>query len=238
MKGKVEACPTRYLIPHSLIRLQMALGEQQMGAASQPRSDHSASRTVHQRKQRLPEGPSPRRGLTSMLLTGRAQPTTFSPCWTRARATAAPMPPKLLSPVPAGHATAPCRSWPWSPAARPPRSAIRTFGWRSSSPGRKGSDAFWSPPRSPLPICPPSEPRLNLPPFCPAPAGAPPSASPRPTTSNGNQSRPSRLFRPRPMPDGRWETVLSSVPAGAEGSRVACGPALLSSSLRGRETEV
>lgn len=95
MKGKVEGCSTRHLIPHSLIRLQMALGEQQVGAAaSQPRSDHSASRTVHQRKQRLPEGPSPQRGLTSMLLTGRAQPTTFSPCWTRARATAAPMPPE------------------------------------------------------------------------------------------------------------------------------------------------
>lgn len=29
-----------------------------------------------------------------MLLTVRAQPTTFSPCWTRARATAAPTPPE------------------------------------------------------------------------------------------------------------------------------------------------
>lgn len=36
--------------------------------------------------------PAPRPTLTSMLLTVRAQPTTFSPCWTRARATAAPMP--------------------------------------------------------------------------------------------------------------------------------------------------
>ena len=29
-----------------------------------------------------------------MLPTVRAQPTTFRPCWTRARATAAPMPPE------------------------------------------------------------------------------------------------------------------------------------------------
>lgn len=46
------------------------------------------------RKRRLAKRPDPQLGLTSMLPTVRAQPTTFSPCWTKARATAAPMPPE------------------------------------------------------------------------------------------------------------------------------------------------
>lgn len=50
MKGKVEACPTRHLIPHTLIRLQIALGERP------PQPDRTPAETTPLRRSVSPAG--------------------------------------------------------------------------------------------------------------------------------------------------------------------------------------
>lgn len=133
-----------------------------MRVASQPDSGHSPSPTGTgpRRKRRLPGHPAPQPGLTSMLPTVRAQPTTFSPCWTRARATAAPMPPE--APV-----TSASRS---RHRSMPPRAiSLRELGTWTAELGPRSQGIGRSPTVTAAAAArPASSPRLEPPPTWPA----------------------------------------------------------------------
>lgn len=138
-----------------------------MRAASQPDSGHSPPPpTPDPGRNDVPQSdllPGP--GLTSMLPTVRAQPTTFSPCWTRARATAAPMPPEapVTSASRSRHRSMPALAMVPS---RPPTSPGELGTWiaelrpRSQGHGRPSSHCRGNP--SPAPVQATPGPASNL----------------------------------------------------------------------------
>lgn len=173
-----------------------------------------------------------------MLPTVRAQPTTFSPCWTSARATAAPMPPE--APVTKASRSR-HRSMPALAVvpSRPHTSLREPDIWIAElRPGSQGlgssSLTAAAAVAADLAL---SEPRLNPPPFCRAPGWG--STLRSPATRRHIQPLDCRGLAapPLPAPPQAWREVGNHASRGA-GPRCSVLGACASASQRGRETEV